>query len=129
MKHVVVDMPRDIIFGYQEGGPDYLYALLTGFVDAPHGMNVADGMYYNTAFPGNQIAMPPPLAKDNFTAYPDGKGSLEDNARDLAAFLAWSADPSLSSRKRIGWQVMLYLLITTGLLYLAKKRIWSRIDH
>ena len=50
---------------------------------------------------------------------------LEANARDLAAFLSWAADPSLEARKRIGWQVMLYLLITTVLMYLAKRRIWA----
>jgi cytochrome c1 len=86
-------------------------------------------MNYNTVFPGHQIAMPPPLAKDNFTTYADNTGSLEDSARDVAAFLAWAADPSLNSRKQIGWQVLIYLLVTTLLLYIGKKRIWSKIDH
>ena len=54
---------------------------------------------------------------------------LEQNAKDIAAFLSWAGDPTLNERKRIGWQVMLYLLITTVLLYLAKKRIWARIPH
>ena len=76
-------------------------------------------MSYNAAFPGNQIAMPQPLASDS---------SLDQNAKDVAAFLAWAADPSHDQRKRIGWQVMLYLLVTTGLLYVGKKRIWSRLD-
>jgi len=39
------------------------------------------------------------------------------------------ADPSLDQRKRIGWQVILYLIVTTGLLYLGKKRIWSTLKH
>ncbi len=122
-------MMRDIATGYQEGGPDYIYALLTGYKNAPKDFNLSDGMNYNAAFPGHQIAMVPPLAKDNFVKYQDGKGSLEQNAKDVAAFLAWAADPSLNERKRIGWQVMLYLLVTTVLLFLAKKRIWSRIKH
>ena len=162
-------MLGDVATGYQEGGPDYLYALLTGYADkAPpfkreangsleqigetdvaseaglercatvvRGENgkpdvcnkVQDGMYYNTAFPGHQVAMPPPLAKDNFVKYQDGAGSLEDNARDLSAFLAWAADPSLDQRKSTGWLVMLYLLVTTVLLYLGKKRIWAKIEH
>ena len=54
------------------------------------------------------------------------KSSLEQNAKDVTAFLAWAADPSLNERKQLGWSVMLYLLITTVLLYFAKKRIWSR---
>lgn len=120
-------MMRDIATGYQEGGPDYIYAVLTGYKNAPKDFNLSDGMSYNAAFPGHQIAMVPPLAKDNFVKYQDGKGSLEQNAKDVSAFLAWAADPSLNERKRIGWQVMLYLLVTTVLLFLAKKRIWSRI--
>ena len=126
-KHVIIDMPGDIIAGYQEGGPDYIYALLTGYHTPPAGKEVGAGLNYNTVFPGNQIAMPAPLAKDNFVTYQDGKGSLEANAKDVAAFLAWAADPSLNSRKRIGWQVMLYLLVTTALLYIGKRRIWSKV--
>jgi len=122
-------MLRDIATGYQEAGPDYLYGLLTGYVDPPKGFQLADGMNYNSHFPGHQIAMAPPLAKDNFIKYQDGTGSLEQNAKDVSAFLAWAADPSLNARKRIGWQVMLYLIVTTLLLYLAKRRIWARVAH
>ena len=120
-------MLGDIVRGYQEGGADYTYALLTGYKDAPADVKVSDGMSYNTAFPGHQLAMPAPLAEGSVT-YQDGtKGTVENYARDVVAFLAWSADPSLNQRKRIGWQVMLYLLVTTFLLYLGKKRIWSKL--
>jgi ubiquinol-cytochrome c reductase cytochrome c1 subunit len=125
-------MLRDIAIGYQEGGPDYLYALLTGYHEPPAGMQMTEGMNYNAAFPGHQLAMPPPLGKDNFVEYqPESgyKGSLEQNAHDVSAFLAWAADPSLNARKQLGWQVLLYLFITTVLLYLVKKQIWSRIKH
>lgn len=118
-------MARDIATGYQEGGADYLYALLTGYGEPPAGVTVADGMHYNAAFPGHQIAMSPPLAKDAFQTYADGSGSLEKNAADIAAFLTWASDPSLNSRKSTGWVVLLYLLITTVLLWLGKKRIWA----
>lgn len=130
VKHVLIDMPADIVSGYQEGGADYIYAVLTGYADTPpEGMKLADGMNYNRAYPGNQIAMPPPLSKDSPVKYEDGSGTLEDNAHDIAAFLSWAGDPSLNERKRIGWQVMLYLLITTVLLYFGKKRIWSDVGH
>jgi cytochrome c1 len=125
-------MLYDIAIGYQEGGPDYLYALLTGYHEPPAGMHMTDGMNYNVAFPGHQIAMPAPLSKDNFVEYqPESgvKGSLEQNAHDVSAFLAWAGDPSLDGRKRLGWQVLLYLAITTVLLYLVKKQIWSRVKH
>lgn len=120
-------MLGDIVSGYQEGGADYVYALLTGFSDPPAGTALIPGMYYDKAFPGHQIAMPPPLS-DDAVSYQDGtKGTVDNYARDVVAFLSWTADPSLNQRKRIGWQVMLYLLVTTVLLYLAKKRIWSKL--
>lgn len=125
-------MLRDIAIGYQEAGPDYIYALLTGYHEPPAGVHVSEGMNYNVAFPGHQLAMPAPLSKENFVEYqPEAgtKGSLEQNAHDVAAFLAWSADPTLDARKKLGWQVLLYLFITTILLYLVKRKIWSRVKH
>lgn len=125
-------MLADVASGYQEAGADYLYGLLTGYRDAPADVQLGEGMYYNVAFPGNQLAMPPPLSKDSAIEYqPDAgaKGSLEQNARDVTAFLSWSADPSLDDRKQIGWLVLLYLAITTLLLYLVKKQIWGRLKH
>lgn len=119
-------MLADVATGYQEGGVDYLYALLTGYRDAPADRPVSAGMFYNEAYPGHQIAMLPPLAKDRFVKYQDGSGSLEQNARDVTAFLAWAGDPHLEHRKRLGWQVMLYLLVTAVLIYIAKQRIWAR---
>jgi len=122
----------DIARGYQEGGADYVYGLMTGFRDPPAGTQMGDGMYYNLTFPGHQLAMPPPLSKDNFVEYqPDAgaKGSLDQNARDIAAFLAWTSDPNLDARKRIGWQVLFYLVVMTLILYAAKRLVWSNAKH
>ncbi len=122
-------MLGDIVRGYQEGGADYTHALLTGYVEAPADVKVNDGMYYNTAYPGRQLAMPPPLA-DGAVTYQDGtEPKLENYSKDVTAFLSWAADPTLNQRKRIGWQVILYLLVTTALLYLGKQRIWAKIKH
>ena len=122
-------MLGDILHSYQEGGADYVYALLTDFSDPPAGFQIVEGKYYNKAFPGHQISMPPPLT-DGAVTYQDGTpGKVENYARDVVAFLSWTADPSLDQRKRIGWQVILYLIVTTALLYLGKKRIWAAIKH
>ena len=56
-------MLGDIFKSYQEGGADYIHALLAGYVDAPADVKVSEGMYYNVAFPGHQLAMPPPLER------------------------------------------------------------------
>lgn len=129
--HILL-MAKDIATGYQEGGANYLYALLTGYHPAPQDFTLADGMNYNAAFPGNQIAMPnvldggPVNYADGQEKYDGPKPSQEQNAHDVAAFLNWAADPSLNQRKSTGWQVMLYLLITTMLLFMTKKRLWAK---
>ncbi|MFV0368917.1 MAG: cytochrome c1, partial [Hyphomicrobiaceae bacterium] len=42
-------MARDVVTGYQEGGANYLYALMTGYHEPPEGFTVNDGMNYNAA--------------------------------------------------------------------------------
>lgn len=125
---VPVNMLRDIATGYQEAGPDYLYAFLTGYVDPPAGTKVPDLMNYNRAFPSHMVAMPNPFAGgDGFIKYDDNTAATIDNyARDVTAFLAWASDPRLEERKRTGLLVMIYLLITAVLFYLAKRRIWAK---
>ena len=118
---------REVFTGYQEGGPDYLYALLTNYHDeAPAGVEIAEGMYYNAAFDGNQIAMAPPLAEGQVT-YDDGTAeTVENYSRDVSAFLMWAAEPHLEERKAMGLRVILYLLIMAVVLYLAKRAMWFR---
>ena len=120
-------MAKDIVNGYQEGGADYLFALLTGYKEPPKGKEVGDGMSYNAYYPGNQIAMANPFAGgDGQVDYQDGTpATVENYAKDVSAFLSWASDPSLNSRKQIGWQVLIYLLITSILLYIAKRRVWA----
>jgi ubiquinol-cytochrome c reductase cytochrome c1 subunit len=118
-------MLKDMATGYQEGGADYIYALLTGYKKAPSGVEVPEGMSYNAAFPGHMIAMAPPLSADT-GIYSDGTPETVDNyARDVVAFLSWASDPTLNKRKQMGWMVMIFLLITSVLLYISKRRIWS----
>ncbi|MBC8445147.1 MAG: cytochrome c1, partial [Rhodospirillaceae bacterium] len=72
----------------RKGGPDYLYALLTRYhEEAPEGHEVAEGMSYNEVFPGNQIAMSPPL-DDEAVEYEDGTPeTLQQHAKDITTFL------------------------------------------
>jgi ubiquinol-cytochrome c reductase cytochrome c1 subunit len=125
-------MIKDIAVGYQEGGADYIYALLNGYADAPAKIDgkdfkVAEGMHYNKYFPGYQIGMAPPPLPVKYGPNAGATGTVDQNARDLAAFLSWTADPSHDQRKRMGWQVLLYLLITSILLYIGKKRLWAKL--
>jgi ubiquinol-cytochrome c reductase cytochrome c1 subunit len=128
---VPLAMLKDIFVsgGYQEGGADYVYALLNAYVDPPKGVKLADGMNYNAVYPGNQIAMIAPLS-DGLVKYTDGSPTTTAQySKDVTAFLAWAADPKLEERKRMGIAVMLYLLVTSILLLLAKRRLWSSVQH
>ena len=111
----------------RKGGADYLHALLTGYKEAPKGVTVPDGMYYNAYFPGHNIAMAAPLS-DGGVEYPDGtKATVPQMAKDVTTFLAWTAEPELEARKRMGLRVLLFLLVLTGMLYAVKRAIWSDV--
>ena len=109
------------------GGPNYLHALLTGYSDPPSGKTVMEGMSYNKYFPGNQIAMPPPLL-DDAVEYSDGtKATVEQMSRDIVTFLAWTSEPNMEERKSMGVKVMLFLFVFTGLLVAVKRRVWADV--
>lgn len=121
----------DALMGWNnETGPDYLYALLTGYADAPAGQESPQGSYFNKYYPGNNIAMPNMLAADGQVTYQDQTPSTVENyARDVTAFLMWAAEPKLEERKRMGFQAITFLLVFGGLLYFTKKKVWSQIPH
>jgi ubiquinol-cytochrome c reductase cytochrome c1 subunit len=124
-------LPPDLslIVKAREDGPNYVYSLLTGYKDAPDGFEVPEGGHYNEYFPGHVIKMPPPLANDQVT-YQDGSSAdLSQEAHDVVNFLQWAAEPEMEARKRMGIKVMLFLAVMTGFFYVAKKRIWSNIEH
>ncbi|WP_374306329.1 cytochrome c1 [Methylocella sp.] len=112
----------DAFTQYQEGGPDYIHALLLGYTKE-------DDPNYNAVFPGHRIAMPPPLS-DGVVDYADGSPKTKEQyATDVAAFLMWAAEPKLEARKSMGFAVIVYLLIFAGLLLAIKKRLWANIPH
>ncbi len=120
----------DMFWPYQEGGPDYIHALLTGYQDPPAGVEVAEGTHYNPYFASAAaLAMAPPISDDQVT-YDDGAPQTVDQyAKDVSAFLMWAAEPHLEDRKRTGFMVMVFLLIFTGLIYLTKKSVYANKEH
>lgn len=129
----------------REGGPAYIYSIVTGYHAAPRAMSVPAGKYYNPYMPGDMtafwagphdkvpvggfIAMPPPLAP-NKTTFDDGTPStVEQQAKDVAAFLMWAAEPKMDERKQTGLAVVLYLLLFSGLLYASYRQVWRNESH
>jgi ubiquinol-cytochrome c reductase cytochrome c1 subunit len=122
-------LPPDlsVITKAREGGPAYVYSLLTGYHDVPRGLEVPAGKYYNPYMPGDLssfwsgdkdkvpaggfIAMAPPLVADK-VSFDDGtKSTLEQQASDVVAFLDWAAEPK------------------AGLLYASYRRVWKGVKH
>ena len=122
----------DAFTQYQEQGVDYIVALLTSYDDKPPtNVSLPSGLQYNKYFPGNVIAMSKPvLIYTSGVTYDDGSPQTpEQYAKDVAAFLMWTAEPHLDARKRIGFQVMVFLIVFAGLLYFTKKKVWSAVKQ
>ncbi|MDC9700979.1 MAG: cytochrome c1 [Alphaproteobacteria bacterium] len=110
-------------------GANYVYALLTGYEDSPGHFNMPEGTVYNPYFPTLHIVMPPPLF-DDIVDYSDGSPQTVDQyVRDVVAFLMWVAEPNLEARHKMGLNVLVFLFVLSVLLYLSKKRLWSRMKY
>ncbi|ANK12141.1 cytochrome c1 [Erythrobacter neustonensis] len=112
-------------------GSNYVYDLLTGYGEpdpakaAKVGFETPDGLYFNKHFPNVNIAMPPPLS-DGQVTFADGTAStVPQMSKDVAAFLTWTAEPSLVERRQTGWFVVGFLLFATVLAFLSYKQIWA----
>ncbi|MEO6247364.1 MAG: cytochrome c1 [Sphingomicrobium sp.] len=135
-------LPPDfsLITKAREGGAPYVYSLLTGYADQngyknEHGEDLLaafpdaktpKGLYFNPYFANLNVAMPPPLVSDGQVTYTDGTPSTkEQNAKDVAAFLVWTAEPKLEARHATGITVLIFLIIATILAYLSYQNIWA----
>jgi ubiquinol-cytochrome c reductase cytochrome c1 subunit len=119
-------IPPDLstIVTARPGGTKYIFDLLTGYAPPPADFTALPGHYYNVSYPGNDIAMPPPL-KGNEVTYADGvNATAPQEAADVAAFLTWAAEPNLDARKEIGLRAVIFLLFLLGLAIVTKRKIW-----
>ena len=77
----------------------------------PAGFALPPGSYYNKYFPGHAIKMPKPLY-DGQVTYDDGTPQkVEQYSKDVSTFLMWAAEPHMEARKRLGLQVMVFLIM------------------
>ncbi|AFR26049.1 hypothetical protein RM11_0309 [Bartonella quintana RM-11] len=73
--------------------------------------------------------MASPLS-DGLISYEDGTPeTVEHYARDVSAFLMWVADLHMEIRKKIGFHVILFLIIFVWLVYILKVWIWRSLEE
>lgn len=125
-------LPPDLslITKAREGGAAYLYSLLTGYQNPPANLppesRPGPNLHYNPYFANLNIAMPPPLVAEGQVTYADGtKATVDQMAKDVSAFLVWTAEPKLENRRAAGFAVLAFLLVATILAYLSYRNIWS----
>ncbi|WP_336959647.1 cytochrome c1 [Sphingobium aquiterrae] len=118
-------------------GPAYVYSLITGFQPQPAELlkrfpdaKTPEGLHYNPYFANLNLAMAPPLSAEGQVTYGDGtKPTVDQMAQDVAAFLTWTAEPKMESRKSAGIAVIFFLLFATGLAYMAYRNVWAGKKH
>jgi ubiquinol-cytochrome c reductase cytochrome c1 subunit len=120
----------------REGGPAYVTSLITGYRDPatfrnekgealPADSRPGPNLHFNPWFANLNIAMPPPLTADGQVSYADGTNpTREQMATDVAAFLAWTAEPRLENRRAAGLATLAFLIFATVLAYMAYQNIW-----
>ncbi|MFK3888686.1 cytochrome c1 [Sphingomonas sp. NPDC079357] len=121
----------------REDGSNYVHALITGYRDQPAELlrefpdaKTPEGLHYNPYFANLNIAMPPPITSDGQVTYSDGTKATKDQmARDVAAFLTWTAEPNLEARHAAGVAVVIFLLIFVYLTWGAYQNVWRNIKH
>ncbi|ARU16727.1 cytochrome c1 [Croceicoccus marinus] len=124
-------------------GGNYVYSLLTGYRDPAgythDGMSLNEefpdfttptGLHFNPYFPNLNLAMAPPLTSAGQVTYADGtEATVDQMAQDVAAFLVWTAEPTLQKRHQTGFPVVLFLIFATVLGFLAYRNVWRNVKH
>jgi ubiquinol-cytochrome c reductase cytochrome c1 subunit len=127
------------------GGPEYIYSLMVGYENPPAcAPDDMDGSYNvafsagavpaeckdehgNSTIPGSWISMGQPLWGDDVEFNDGTEATIEQQAKDVSAFLMWTAEPKMMARKNAGLTGVIFLTVLSVLLYLTNKRIWAPV--
>ena len=117
----------------REGGAPYIYSLLTGYQEPSEELlkefpsaAPGAGLYHNPYFANLNIGMPPPITADGQVSYADGtEATVEQMAKDVSAFLVWTAEPKLEARHRAGWAALIFILFATVITYMSYRNVWA----
>ncbi|KAJ7035666.1 cytochrome C1 family-domain-containing protein [Mycena alexandri] len=125
-------LPPDLslIIKARHGGADYVYSIITGYVDPPPaGVEIREGMSYNPFFPGGAIGMARVLY-DGLVDFEDGTpATASQMAKDVVTFLSWAAEPEHDERKKNGIKAVI-LFSSLMLISLYVKRFkWTPLKN
>jgi len=125
----------------RHGGAAYVYSLLTGYTNQAGYKNedggellkkypdakTGENLHFNPYFANLNLAMAPPLTAEGQVTWAEGnpKATVDQMAKDVSAFLVWTAEPKLEKRLQTGWAVLGFLLFATVLAFLAKQQVWA----
>lgn len=122
-------LPPDLTYitAARHGGEDYVFSLLTGYCDAPGGITLRDGLYYNPYFPGGAIGMAQVLYNE-LIEYSDGTpATASQMAKDVGTFLKWAAEPEHDDRKKMALKAIMLFSFLISVAYYWKRHKWSNL--
>jgi len=124
-------LPPDLslIVKARHGGSDYIFSLLTGYIDPPAGVEIREGMNYNPFFPGGAISMARVLF-DGLVEYDDGTpATTSQMAKDVVTFLNWAAEPEHDERKKLGLKAVILFSTLFAISIYVKRFKWTVIKN
>jgi len=108
----------------RHGGEDYIFSILTGYMDPPAGVDVTEGLYYNPYFAGGSISMAQVLYNE-VMEYSDGTPATASQlAKDVCTFLKWAGEPEHDTRKRLLIKVVMIMSLLIGVSWYYKRHKW-----
>lgn len=121
----------------RHGGAAYVYSILTGYenqsaalLKAFPDVKTPAGLHANPYFPTMNIAMAKQLTTQGQVQYADGTTPTVDQmAKDVSAFLVWTAEPNLEARHTAGLAASLFLLVFCFLAWGAYRNVWRNVKH
>jgi ubiquinol-cytochrome c reductase cytochrome c1 subunit len=139
--------PPDLSVIARAKGPDYLYSYFKSFyIDESRPFGVNNLVFANASMPhvlwdlqGLQVLETHSIEEgekhsltfDDLKLVTPGSQSPEEydqTVKDLVNFLVYMGEPVSLNRKKIGYWVMLYLIIFAGLAFALKKEYWRDIQ-
>lgn len=125
--------PPDLSLTARARGSDWLYAYLKSFyIDETATLGVNNSVFPDVAMPHVLVGLQGEQHMVDGHLELTEPGALSPEAydalvRDLVAFLTYVGEPAKLERYGLGFKVLLFLLVMTGLMYLVKREYWKDV--